>query len=76
MHIETRLQSLAWDKSGGDLLTAQTVAGIKGGVSLDQALAWNVGTCTPMPRENSKWKTHEDESTDAGSQGRISPYER
>jgi hypothetical protein len=76
MHIETRLQSLAWDKSGGYLFTAQTVAGIKGGVSLDQALARNVGTWTPMPRETSKWKTHEEQSTDAESQGRISPYER
>ncbi len=27
--IETRLQSLAWDKVWGDLFTAQTVAGIK-----------------------------------------------
>ncbi len=43
MLIETRLQSLAWDKSGGNLFTAQAVAGIKGGVSLDQALARNVG---------------------------------
>jgi hypothetical protein len=25
-----------------------------GGVSLVEALMWNVGTCSPMPRENSK----------------------
>ena len=34
-----------------------------------QASARNLGTCSSMPRENSKWRTHKDESTDAESRG-------
>ncbi|ACV64705.1 hypothetical protein Dtox_4020 [Desulfofarcimen acetoxidans DSM 771] len=34
-----------------------------------QALVRNVGTCPPMLRENSKWKTRKDESIDAESRG-------
>jgi hypothetical protein len=30
------------------------------------ALVRNVGTCVPMQREKSKWRTHQDESTEAG----------
>jgi hypothetical protein len=37
----------------------------KGGVSPAQALMRNAGTCTAMPRETSKWRTHEEPSTDA-----------
>ena len=31
-----------------------------------QAFVWNVGSCALMPREQSKWQNHEDQSTDAG----------
>ena len=34
-----------------------------------QASVRNVGTCSPMARENSKWKNHKEESTDAGRRG-------
>lgn len=37
----------------------------EGGVNVAQASVRNVGTCPPMPRENSKRKTREEESTDA-----------
>ena len=42
--IETRLQSLAWDKLGRSLPTARAMTGMKGGVSPAQALVRNVGT--------------------------------
>lgn len=35
-------------------------------MTLIQAFVGNVGSCALMPREQSKWKTHEDLSTDAG----------
>ena len=35
------------------------------GRNLAQAFLWNLGTCTLMLRENSKWWTHKDESIDA-----------
>ena len=34
-----------------------------------QAFVWNVGTYVPMLREKFKWRTHKDESTDAGYRG-------
>ena len=34
-------------------------------MNVAQASVRNVGTCHPMPRENSKRKTRKDESTDA-----------
>jgi hypothetical protein len=38
-----------------------------------EALVWNVGTCALMPRETSKWQTHEEPSTNAGRRdGRVS----
>src|SRR2546425_5727069 len=37
----------------------------KGGVSPAQALVRNAGTCAAMSREISKWRTHEEPSTDA-----------
>ncbi len=47
---------------------ADCLGGVRhgGGVSVVQALVRNVGTCCPMPREKSKWRTHQDESTEAG----------
>jgi hypothetical protein len=41
----------------------------KGGVTLIQAFARNVGTCVLMLREKLKWRPHESESTDAGHRG-------
>ena len=35
-------------------------------MSVVQALVQNVGTYCPMQREKSKWRTHKDESTEAG----------
>jgi hypothetical protein len=41
--IETRGESLTWDKSGGDLFTVQVVAGMEARVNMTRAFAWNVG---------------------------------
>ena len=64
--IETKLQSLAWDRVwGGDLFTAQMVAGRKA------ARAWSrlsCGTWEPgaaMPRERLKGKHLKSQSTKA-----------
>jgi hypothetical protein len=38
-------------------------------VNVAQASAENLGTCSSMLRENSKWWTHEDESTNAENRG-------
>jgi len=67
--IETRLQSLAWDKSGGRPVYCPDDGRHRDGVSPAQALVRNVGTCTPMPRETSKRQTREEPSTDAGCRG-------
>ena len=41
-----------------------------GGVNLDQALVWNVGTCRPDAKgETQVERLHEGESTDAGHRG-------
>ena len=41
-----------------------------GGVNLDQALVWNVGTCRPDAKgETQVGSTHKSESTDAGHRG-------
>ena len=67
--IETRLQSLAWEGSGGWPAYCPDGGRHKDGVSPAQALVWNAGTCTPMSRETSKRLTHEEPSTDAGCRG-------
>ena len=36
---------MAWEESGGCLLTGWVVSGVEGGVTLYQALLGNVGTC-------------------------------
>ena len=38
-------------------------------MNVAQASVRNVGTCAPMPRENSKRRTRKDKSTDAGCRG-------
>ena len=40
-------------------------------MNVAQAPVRNVGTCPPMLRENSKRRTHKDESTDAECRGGI-----
>lgn len=45
----------------------------EGGVTLIQAYVWNVGTFALMEREKFKWRHHENESTEAGHKGRITP---
>ena len=67
--IETRLQSLVWDKSGGWPACCPDGGRHKDGVSPAQALVRNAGTCSPMPRETSKWLTHEEPSTNAERRG-------
>ena len=69
--IETRLQSLAWEGSGGWPAYCPDGGRHKDGVSPAQALVRNAGTCTPMPRETSKRLTREEPSTDAGCSGRT-----
>ena len=64
--VETRGESLTWDKSGGE--PAYCPGGIRheGGATCVR-LPWGTwDPVAPMIREKSKWRTHEDESTDAG----------
>jgi len=66
---QNQVALLTWDKSGrypvywpdGDRHIA--------GRNLAQAFLWNLGTCSLMLRENSKWWTHKDKSIDAMSRG-------
>ena len=66
---ETRLPQLAWDPA--ETVPADGLGGDrhKGGVISIRALMWNVGTCTPMPRERLKRPTRESQSTEAGCRG-------
>ena len=67
--IKNGVAPLFCDKSRGNLFTAWTVPGIK----VARAYFWLLhGTwepVVPMTREKSKWRTHKDESTDAGHRG-------
>lgn len=63
--IETGLQLLARDEAWGEPVDCPSGDRHEGGVSLAQALVWNVGTLASMRRENSKWWTHEEPSTNA-----------
>jgi len=67
--IETGLQLLARDEARGKPADCPSGDRHKDGVSPAQALAENVGTCVSMLRENSKWSTHEEQSTDARRRG-------
>lgn len=67
--VETGMESLARDESGGHLLTDPGGVRHRGGVKLQQVLARNVGTSPMMQRENAKWKTHEAPSTKAWARG-------
>src|SRR5215813_12934753 len=59
--IETRLQSLAWDKVKAGPAYGLDGDRRKGGVSLVQALMENVGTCRHDAKGRPKWKTHKDQ---------------
>src|SRR5215831_697688 len=65
--VETRLLSLAWDKARR--VPADCPSGDRHGDGERPALRLLCGTwehCALMPRETSKWQTHEEQSTDAG----------
>jgi hypothetical protein len=47
-------------KLGGCLPTVRAATGMKTARDQREALVWNVGTCALMPRETSKWQTHEE----------------
>ena len=71
--VETRLQLLAWDKARGVPADCPSGDRHEDGVDQREALVWNVGTCALMPRETSKWQTHEEPSTNARCRdGRVS----
>lgn len=63
--VKTGEESLTRDESGRSLSTDPGGVRLKGGVNLQQVLAWNVGTSSMMPRENAKRQTREAPSTDA-----------
>jgi hypothetical protein len=68
--VETGGRSLTRDESGGRPDFCPDGIRHEGGVTLDQALAWNVGTCRPDAKgEVQVGSPHEDESTDAGHRG-------
>ena len=56
--VETGEESLTRDESGRCLSTDPGGVRLRGGVTLQQVLARNVGTSSMMPRENAKWQTH------------------
>ena len=67
--VKTGVESLPRDQRGGDPLTARVASGIK----VARVRSWlEQGTWEPvasMPREEPKWKPHEDQSTDARHRG-------
>ena len=63
--IETGLQLLARDEARQEPADGPSGDRHEDGGSPAQALVWNVGTFASMPRETSKWWTHEEPSTDA-----------
>ena len=69
--VKTRGVSLIWDKSEGYLFYCSVGVRHEGGVNSVQALVWNVGTCTPMPREKLKRPTRKSQSTEAGCRGGV-----
>jgi hypothetical protein len=56
-------------KLGGNLPTARVVAGTKAARSWSRLSCGTWEPLAPMRRENSKWLTHEGESTEAGRRG-------
>jgi hypothetical protein len=67
---ETGGKSLTRDESGGWPDFCPGGIRHEGGVTLNQALAWNVGTCRLDAKgEIQVGRPHEDESTEAGHRG-------
>jgi len=69
--VKTGEESLTRDESGRSLSTDPGGVRLRGGVTLQQVLARNVGTSSMMPRENAKWQTHEAPSTNAWARGGL-----
>src|SRR6516164_8148301 len=68
--VETGGWSLTRNKSGVCFFLAEDGIRDEGGVTLNRALARNVGTCRPDAKgEVQMGGPHEDESTDAGHRG-------
>ena len=68
--IETRLQSLAWDAVKAGPAYGLDGDRRKGGVSLVQALAWNVGTCRSATKgEAQVGSPHKSKSTETEHRG-------
>jgi hypothetical protein len=68
--VETGGKSLTRDKSGGCPDCGPDGIRHEGGVTLNRALAWNVGTCRPDAKgEVQMGGPHEDKSTEAGHRG-------
>ena len=68
--VETRVNSLTWDKSGGRPDFRPGGIRHEGGVTLNQASVWNAGTCRPDAKgEIQIGGPYEGESTDAGHRG-------
>ena len=68
--VETGGKSLTRDKSGGCPDCGPDGIRHEGGVTLNRALARNVGTCRPDAKgEVQMGGPHEDESTEAGHRG-------
>ena len=70
---KTRLQSLAWEQ-----VEAPPADGLggdrhKGGVSLAQALAWNVGTCRHDAKGKVQGEAPQGQKYRSVAQGRINP---
>jgi hypothetical protein len=65
--VETRLQSLAWDEAREVPVDCPSGDRHGGGERPAQRLLCRTWEhCALMPRETSKWQTHEEQSTDAG----------
>ncbi len=70
--VKTGGESLTRDEFGGR--PAYCPGGVRheGGVTLIQALVWNVGTCRPdVKGEAQVGRPHKGESTDAGHRGGV-----
>jgi len=69
--VKTRGVSLIWEKSERQPVYCSDDVRHEGGVTLVQALVWNVGTCIAMRREKLKRPTRESLSTKAGCRGGV-----
>ena len=58
--IKTRFALLIWDESERNPVYWSDGGRYIAGRNLAQAFLWNLGTCSLMLRENSKWWTHKD----------------